>query len=467
MTDITSGTAPVNARPMTANKFYFAAWRWHFYAGLFVVPFLLMLAITGGIMMIYAGASSQYGMVGNIAPGATALPVSAQAKAALASVPEGKLLKYIVPEAANRPAFFEVSSGDATLAVAVDPFRGTVLNTVDEAATVRAIAEKIHGTLLIGDTGDRLIEAASSLTIMLLVTGLYMWWPRDKGLLQSLVPNVAAKGRTLWKELHITSGAVISVFLLLFMLSGLAWAGIWGGKFVQPWSSFPAEKWDNVPVSDLNHASLNHDILHEVPWGLELTPLPASGSSAGTPAVPQPVALDTVAQWAAANGFSGSYKIAVPADETGVYTVSSDAMSEDRPDPSQDRFVHIDQYTGNSLADIGYADYKPVAKLMAWGIALHEGQAGLVNFVFNLVYLALVILVCVSGVVMWWKRRPSGAARLMAPPMPADLPMWKGAVFVALAVSLLFPMAGITLLAVLALDLIVLSRVTVLKRAFS
>jgi len=30
-----------------SSKLYRAIWRWHFYAGLFVVPFLMMLAITG------------------------------------------------------------------------------------------------------------------------------------------------------------------------------------------------------------------------------------------------------------------------------------------------------------------------------------------------------------------------------------------------------------------------------------
>ena len=30
------------------NRLYFAAWRWHFYAGLYVIPFMLMLAVTSG-----------------------------------------------------------------------------------------------------------------------------------------------------------------------------------------------------------------------------------------------------------------------------------------------------------------------------------------------------------------------------------------------------------------------------------
>lgn len=455
------------AAPSAANKFYFAAWRWHFYAGLFVIPFLVILALTGAFMMIYADVGNSLGYAPDVAVGDKALPVSTQARAAAQAVPGGTFTTYIAPEAADRPAYFEFSKDDAYVAVAVDPYTATVLNAQDEASTYYALAERIHGTLLLGDAGDRIIEAAASLAIVLIATGLYMWWPRERGVLSSLFPRLSAKGRAFWKELHMTAGVWISLVLVLFLLSGLAWAGIWGGKFVQPWSSFPAEKWDNVPLSDANHASLNHDVLHEVPWGLELTPLPASGSTAGTPAVPQPVVLDSVVQWAAANGFHGQFKVGIPGGETGVYTVSFDGRNEDGVTPSNDRFVHIDRYTGNVLADIGYADYKPLGKVMAWGIGLHKGLAGTWNFVFNLAFIALLLLVCTSGVVMWWRRRPSGAGRLVAPPLPSELPLWKGAVLVALATSLAFPMAGITLLVVLAIDLLLVSNVPVLKRALS
>ena len=167
------------------------------------------------------------------------------------------------------------------------------------------------------------------------------------------------------------------------------------------------------------------------------------------------------------NGFAGQYKVALPGGETGVYSVSIDGRNGDGFTPSDDRFVHIDRYTGNVLAEVRYADYKPVGKMMAWGIGLHKGEAGPVNFWFNMVYLALVIFVCISGLVMWWKRRPAGALRLAAPPSPADLPFWKGAVLVGLALSFAFPMAGISILIVLAVDVLVLSNVPALKRALS
>lgn len=460
------------------RRFYFAAWRWHFYAGLFVIPFLLMLTITGLVMQIDNGISNQLGYAPRVEVEETALPPSRLAQAALAEVP-GQVVKYVTPEADNRAAFIVIRNPEDALPgmkpwqvparhVAVNPYTAEVLTVTNKSNTIYAWANDIHGELLIGKTGDRLIEASASLTLLLIVTGFYMWWPREGRILSAFVPNLKKRGRALYKELHVIGGVWVSFFLVLFVLSGLAWAGVWGGKFVQPWSSFPAERKASFWSSDLTHAtSLNQGPLEEVPWGLELTPMPVSGTAEGTPALPQPVTLDTVTMWAQANGFEGQYKIALPTSDTGVYTVMRSSMSEDTTAPAQDRTVHFDRYTGNMLADIGYADYSLMAKAMAQGIALHKGLAGTWNFVLNLVLLAVILLVNVTGVVMWWKRRPTGAMRLAAPPLPRDLPMWKGAVLVALAMAMAFPMAGISLLAVILLDTLVLMQIPALKRAFS
>lgn len=450
-----------------ADKFYLAAWRWHFYAGLFVIPFLIMLAVTGGIMMICSGVGNELGQ----APGVTAtgapLPVSRQAEAALAAVSGATLDSYVAPAAADRPAYLVLADGASTISVATDPYTGDILAITDTARTMRGLAESIHGTLLLGTFGDRLIEVAASLGMVLLATGLYLWWPRGKSLGATLVPRLSAKGRTFWKEIHAAAGIWMAEVLFLFLLTGLSWTGIWGDRFVQPWASFPAAKWDAVPLSDLTHRDLNTGVLHEVPWGLEKTPMPASGSQAGLPGVIGPVTLDSVTAWARANGFAQQFRVAVPQSDTGVYTVSIDGRNGDGGSPADDRFVHLDRYTGKVLADVAVADYQLVGQGMAWGVALHKGMAGTWNFVLNLVALALVLLLCVSGLVMWWKRRPSGALRLAAPPAPRDMGLWKGAALVGLVVAVAFPLAGLAILVVLLLDLIVLSRVPAARRLVS
>jgi uncharacterized iron-regulated membrane protein len=464
------------AGPSRGQKLYFTVWRWHFYAGIFVVPFLLMLACTGLVMLWFTAVAPEYGEritlppVQNVQNAQTELPVSEQAAAALAQYPDGVIGQYIAPYTAENPAIFRVDLADGARMVAVNPHDGTVVQDRDKAGTWNEFATDIHGALLLGTFGDRVIEVAASLGVVLLASGLYLWWPRNgAGWREVLVLRLTATGRAFWKSLHQVLGFWLSLFLAFFLVSGLAWAGVWGGMYVQAWSSFPAEKFDNVPLSNIDHSTMNMGAEKAVPWALEQTPMPESGSEAGVTGLPEgvPVVLENVVALGRAIGFAGRFQVNAPADGEGVWTLSQDSMSYDSASPTADRTVHVDQYTGKILATILYADYSVGGKAMAVGVALHEGQLGLWNVVLNAVYCLGVILLAVSGVVMWWLRRPVRAARLAAPPRPADNPLWKGAALVGLVLSLAFPLAGAALLAVLVLDWLILSRVPALRRVLS
>ena len=84
-------TPPAPERQPGASRFYAMAWRWHFYAGLYVVPFLVMLALTGLVMVFFTGFQSRLGMTVHVAPQAQVQPVTAQAQAALAHLPRTPL----------------------------------------------------------------------------------------------------------------------------------------------------------------------------------------------------------------------------------------------------------------------------------------------------------------------------------------------------------------------------------------
>ena len=261
-------------------------------------------------------------------------------------------------------------------------------------------------------------------------------------------------------------GSGFRSFWSFFLISGLSWAGIWGGKFVQAWSQFPAEKWDNVPLSDETHASMNHD-RREVPWALEQTPMPASGGDVGADGVSGDVTLNAVDQLAREIGFDGRYQMNLPQGDTGVWTLSRDSMNTDSPDPTSDRTVHIDRHTGKILADVRYEDYSLAGKAMAVGIALHMGTLGLWSVLANTVFCLSVLFMCASSVVLWWKRRPAKAGRLSAPPMPQELPLWQGAALVGLGISMAFPMAGLALLIALTVDVFVLSKLPKLRQSLT
>lgn len=70
---------------------------------------------------------------------------------------------------------------------------------------------------------------------------------------------------------------------------------------------------------------------------------------------------------------------------------------------------------------------------------------------------------CVTAVVMWWQRRPAG----LAPPLPRNLKLAKGLVVLIAAFGIMLPLAGLSLVAVLLIDWLVVQRVPVLRMALS
>lgn len=212
---------------------------------------------------------------------------------------------------------------------------------------------------------------------------------------------------------------------------------------------------------------MNHGAAKEVHWGLEQTPMPASGSLAVAAAVAAPVTIDGVAAFARSLGFAGRFQMNLPDGDTGVRTMSPDSMSNDGLNPAADRTIHIDRFSGNVLADVRHADYSAYARAMAWGIAFHEGDLGTWNLALNTLFCLAMIFLPVSGLVMWWKRRPANAMRLAAPPRPRDVPLWKGAAVIAVVLGLMFPLGGAAMLAVLVLDALVLRHLPGLQRALS
>lgn len=112
----------------TRSNFYNLAWRWHFYAGLFVAPFMILLAITGiiylfkpqldpllyrDLMVVEAGHHRQ---------GADMMLAEVRQ-----AYPKGHVGQYLPPLSAERSAQFVVHDGGRELNVFVDPYSGKVL----------------------------------------------------------------------------------------------------------------------------------------------------------------------------------------------------------------------------------------------------------------------------------------------------------------------------------------------------
>lgn len=463
---------------------YSTVWRWHFYAGLFSAPVLIILALTGLGMLLFANIEGRHGelLYVDVANGQSTLPISSQLNAVEKTLPKANVVQYISPKEKNQVAIFRAVENDKSIMVAVNPYTAEVIKTYPKAEGTYDLMNDIHGDLLIGKKGDYIIETIASFTVLMILTGWYLWWSRQKSLKKSLFPQLRNQNtqkntvnKQWWRNTHGATGAWTSVILFFFLISGLAWAGIWGGKMVQAWSQFPAGKWGNppAPVSTPIHASqdkkqdkkLTHgDVLNaegakEVPWVLEQTPMPSSSDFTNS----NEITITTINDFAHKSLPDGRFQINFPKGETGVWTISQDSMSYDSKNPMADRTIHLDQYSGKVIADIKYDDYSVFGKFMAVGIALHMGTLGLWSILANALFCLAIIFLCIAGLVMWWKRRPNKAVGL-APPPKRDTQLGFGFALLLFLTAIAFPTAIIAVIFIAVLDFILLSRFTFFTR---
>ncbi|MBD2101516.1 PepSY domain-containing protein [Leptolyngbya sp. FACHB-261] len=467
---------------VSASYFYRVVWRWHFYAGLLVAPFMVMLAITGSIYLFKPQLDGwMYHNLMFVPPTSPALSQVEQLEAVRSAYPGAELSTFRPAETPERSAEVGLTTQDGReLTVFVNPANGNLLGNRDETHNLQAYARKLHGELMLGVIGDRMIELAACWGLVLMITGLYLWWPRKGSLLWgTLLPRLNSQDRRVfWRDLHVVPGFYGSLLVVFMILTGLPWSGFWGEQFANIWSRYPAQVLDNFPKSTLLTGSLNQSGDKRVPWAVEKLPIPQSDSSGheahqglmqhptsnsvvAPDGIPSgtPVNLDSVVALAQAKGVPAGFKVSLPTDPEGVYTVSAAPNN-----PAEQVTLHIDQYSGKVLNEVRWAQYGVVPRAVELGIAVHEGRYfGLLNQLLMLFTCLVVIGLSLTGLVMWWQRRPLG--QLGAPPMPKNLPLWKQAVVIIAILGVLFPLVGLSLLAVLLLDYLVISRIPFLKRA--
>jgi uncharacterized iron-regulated membrane protein len=452
------------------NRLYQAFWRWHFYAGLFVIPVMLVLAITGSIYLFKPQLDGvMYRNLLVVQPSTTTIAYTQQVEAVQQAYPDAAVTKIVPQIAPDRSTEVQITTADdRNLMVFVNPYTGQVLGDRDEDNNFQAIVRKLHGELLIGRWGDYLVELTACWGLVLLVSGLYLWLPR-RGFspFGTLIPRFWSQSKRLfWRDLHVVPGFYGMLLIGFLILTGLPWSGFWGDTFANIWGRFPAAMWNDVPHSTVLTGTLNQQGEQVVPWAVEKLPMPRSvllvhnhsGSSAANHAA---IDLDSVINLAQSEGAPPGFSVSLPEGETGVYTVS--AFPDD---PTQEVTMHIDQYSGQVLADVRWRDYGFVPKSVEMGIAIHMGKYfGLPNQLLMLAACLILVLLCISGMVMWWQRRPFG--QLGAPPMPMDGNQWKVPVAIVAVLGILFPLVGISLVIVLLLDYLIIRKIPPLKRILS
>lgn len=407
------------------GSLYRAVWRWHFYAGLIILPFLCWLAVTGSLYL-FKPEIERAVYHDWIVLEAPARPMAVGTMAATVQGQTGGRVNAVTRPADPGESWrltVELANGDRRTAF-VDPADGNVLGSTQENGIMETV-KRLHSLAITGPIGNALIEIVAGWAIILVVTGFYLWWPRGGSKALSLAGRPPA--RPFWRNLHASTGAVVGLVILFLAFTGLPWSQVWGGRM----QAFIAAKQIGRPAAPSGGGAHRGHGEASLPWSMQKVPPPPSHHG--------DIGPDRAIAVAERQGLHAPWSLRLPSAPGQPYLVSAVPSRT-----GEVRVIYVDAGTGAVLQDARYADFGPGAKAFEWGIYTHQGQQyGEPNRLVMLAGCIGVLLLSISAGVMWWKRR------LKTPPAPGDPRRARGLVALMLALGALFPLTGATMVAAL------------------
>ena len=399
-------------------------WRWHFHAGLLCIPFVLVLALTGSIFLFkpQIDAFADRG-VDSLAITGQRATGEQHVAAAIASLPGSKLFVYEVPLESDDAVRVHLYGTDgAGRVVYVHPESLEILKSVPHTSRFTEIVRMIHGELLAGRTGSLFVELAASWAIIMLGTGLFLWWPREtNGIAGVLYPRLGRGSRVFWRDLHAVTGIWISALAMFLLITALPWTTVVGNSIgkIRGWVAAAPQDWSSNSADE--HAEHRRQV---------------AAASVATP-----LKIDDIIARVAPYRLEPPVRLYLPNEKQPRWRVRAETQNRPRV-----RELELDPFTGELAHETPFSEKTALDKAIHIGIAAHEGQLfGIANQLLGLFTALGLVTLCISAIVMWWRRRPDGSLGVPAPKIaqfrvtPA---LWVGIV----AVALLLPVLGASLI---------------------
>ena len=441
--DMTSTVRPV--------RLYSVFWRWHFLGALIVIPFVLWQSTTGTLYLWSEWwMDVHYPELRFVAESPSVVSPSEQLAAAVSFLGGGQGVGVGVgvggaPEQVHeRHRHHQLMSLDpAALSVQqivlsddphrstevimqgadglpypifVDPRSGQVLGGLTAAQWLPGLSRALHAGWPLGNPGNWLLELGNCWAIVMIVSGLYLWWPRGRSFWQALQPRGDAGLRVLLRDLHAIVAVIFSSVLLFFLISALPWTAFWGGQVL---------------------SRVQYVLHQESPAGF------STGGATAVQMVGAGASIDAVAQTARDRGVTGAITIQLSPWQGAPLFVTNRVSSL-----QEDRIITADPATGNIGGDFRNSDLPIIPRLVAVGVHVHQGDFGPLNLWLNTLLATSLVWLSATGLVSWWIRRPKG--QLGIPPA-RDVRWSKGMLIPLGAMSLLLPIFGLSVIAIAAI----------------
>lgn len=296
-------------------------------------------------------------------------------------LPELRISSITTHDDERRSVELGVGRGDT---VFVHPSTGEILGRHVFSETFLYDVFALHRWLLAGDTGKRIVGVSTLVFLVVLVSGLFLWWPRNKRELRDRlrVKRTRNPARLVF-DLHVSLGFYAMPFLFLMAFTGLAWSFDWfhDGIYWVTRSSPPSREAPTVEPTD-------------APISLE-----AARASA-----------------LSALGEASHVTLSLPQEPDRAWTAR--ALSRSAPHDRALDAVHLDPSTGQVFATDRYQDRNLGARTRSTFYAIHVGTifgepTRLLAFVTSLLGATFPI----TGFLMWLRKRRGAAKRARSMPV--------------------------------------------------
>lgn len=478
-----------------ASRRWRTLWRTHFYAGIFSAPILVMFALTG-LVILYTQPIQDLtqGNLRTVTAAGEWKSFDAQGRAVAKDDPDAEVTSVVVPRNATTATEFGLDNGQSAF---VNPYTLKVLGTTDPGGGVVGLANRLHGTLnnesitlqlpalagIIGSgpimqefvLGDVLLEIFACWALVLVVSGLYLWWPRRSRVKGGragkalLVPRVGKKGRARWRDLHAIPGMLAAAGTVFILVTGMFWSSYWGTNFAAVADKITPNHWIDPPNSSIAKLGDLDRLKNKINWNTAAAPIPNSDPNGIDPtSLPAQVSLDTVVAAAKQEGMRPGYSISYPENITegedpafGSFTLANSWPRK----TSEAKSVYVDQFTGQTIASMDMDGNGGVSIASDTLVSTHMGtQLGIFSRILMTIVCIMVIWSVGSAIVMYTKRRRTRTLGL--PRRPRDLRLANGLIALMVVVAIVYPLWGLTALAVLLTDKYVVRRIGRLRLLF-
>ena len=366
-------------------------------------------------------------------------------------MPDAGLSAYELPPTPQSAARVIVRRADGPVRVYVHPVTLEVLGAVPDDRRFTRWLFRLHGELLMGDRGSMIVELAASWTIVMILTGLYLWWPRQGADWRESSILGCGPAREPCGATCTASPASGFRSWPCFSCSAACPGRSRGAIISRPSAAGPAPrlpgKTGRLAASGSRasggergeHAGHGHG---------------GRGRRGTVPPLPADLtAVDRVLATVGPLGLPPPVQILPPTEGATRWTAKS--MTPNRPERVT---LTVDGASGQIESREDFGDRQLIDRIVGIGIAAHEGQLfGWPNQLLGLVTAGGLLLVSLSGVVMWWRRREAGV--LGAPRVMLSARVSWGLVALVAILGVYLPLFGSSLLVVLATERTLLRRI--------